>query len=142
MAILYLHKITEVLKKLDHEGDPITYSKQIEQMMQFLNQGFRNDQEIRDLFLHFNTMALSSEDIAINLAHLLTSRKMDSIKLNSQTTIRNEVLRILQNNFASKFRQFTSRYLLGLALSVSPMARPTSYTILGESSCIIQRASD
>lgn len=107
MAILYLHKITEVLKKLDHEGDPITYSKQIEQMMQFLNQGFRNDQEIRDLFLHFNTMALSSEDIAINLAHLLTSRKMDSIKLNSQTTIRNEVLRILQNNFASKFRQYS-----------------------------------
>lgn len=106
MALRYLARISEIVKMLDHEGDPITYSKQTQNIAQLISEGIQNETEILDLFKLLNKLALASEDVAINLAHLFTARPMATLKFQaSQTTIRNEALRILQLNFASEYHR-------------------------------------
>lgn len=128
----YISRISEIVRKVRPDGDPIMFSKQIQHVGQFMVEGCRTDAEIRALFQDLNQLALQSEDAAINLAHILTSRYMETIKFQqSQTTIRNEVLRILQGNFA---RKSTSPYFLVCCVDIITVFRG------GDSSCIIQRA--
>lgn len=98
----FVSRISEIVRKVKPDGDPIMFSKQIQHVGQFMVEGCRTDAEIRALFQELNQLALQNEDAAINLAHILTSRFMETIKFQqSQTTVRNEVLRILQGNFAN-----------------------------------------
>ena len=130
----FVSRISEIVRKVKPDGDPIMFSKQIQHVGQFMVEGCRTDAEIRALFQELNQLALQNEDAAINLAHILTSRFMETIKFQqSQTTVRNEVLRILQGNFASK----------------STTTRPSPDFLVccryncvsaGDSSCIIQKA--
>lgn len=103
MALRYLSQITDIVRKIEHDGDPITYSKQSQYVSQLMMEACKSEVDPRDMFLHLNKLALESEDVAINLPHVLTARHMESIRFpNSQTNVRNEVLRLLQGNFASE----------------------------------------
>lgn len=104
MAARYLSQISEIVKKIDHDGDAITYSKQTQYVGQYMVEACQSDEDVRAMFQHLNKLALASEDVAINLARVLTNRQMEAIRFhNSQTTVRNEVLRVLQGNFASEY---------------------------------------
>lgn len=104
MSLRNLSQLRDVLEKVQFDGDPIMFSKQTQNIGKYCVETCRNDQDIQKLFQHINTLALDNEDLAINVAHVFTSRFMDTIKFQgSQTTVRNEVLRLLQRNFASKY---------------------------------------
>lgn len=73
MAQRYLNQISDIVKKIQHDGDPITYSKQTQYVGQFLVESCQTDHDIQTVFQHLNNLALDSEDVAINLPHVLTS---------------------------------------------------------------------
>lgn len=130
MALEYLLTVSELVKKYDYEADPIMLCKQSQHLANYIKENFQNDEEIMALFKYLNTLALDSEDVskrpcfriemrsfiltptlllpptqmAANLGHLLTSRAIIGLRFKkSHTNVRNEVLRILESNYASEY---------------------------------------
>lgn len=64
MALEHLLTVSELVKKYDHEADPIMLCKQSQHLANFIRENFQIDEEILALFKYLNTLALDSEDVS------------------------------------------------------------------------------
>lgn len=104
-----VEKVCDHVCRMDPEGDPIAISKQIKSLGENISKFCDNDEILGCLFRRLNECALQSERVAINMAPIFTSPALQaSIRLaNANSTIRREILKILQTNFMRKYFTIT-----------------------------------